>query len=104
MYGRLVEIDGIDASLREEMLATVRETVIPSMKEAGGFAGFVSLAEEQGDRVRNVVLWESRESAEEFEREWASRREEIVRGFGGTVRSTELYEATIMEIQAGARA
>ncbi len=104
MYGRLVEIEGIDATRRDEMIATVRETVIPAMKEAGGFAGFVSLADEQTGRVRNVVLWETRESADEFERQWASRREEIVRGFGGTIRSAELYEAPIVEIQAGAHA
>ena len=104
MYGRLVEIEGIDASRREEATATIRERVIPSMKESDGFAGFISLVDEQAGRARNVVLWETQESADEFEREWASRREEIVRGLGGTVRSAELYEAPIVEIQAGAHA
>jgi heme-degrading monooxygenase HmoA len=104
MYGRLVEIDGLDSSRREEAMATMRERVIPSMKEAEGFAGFISLVDEQTGRARNVVLWETRESAEEFEREWATRREETVRGLGGTVGSAELYEALIVEIKAGARA
>jgi hypothetical protein len=103
MYGRLVEIDGLDTSRRDEMMATIRELVIPSMKEAGGFAGFVSLVDDLG-RSRNVVLWDTRESADEFERQWAPRREEIVRGFGGTVRSADLFEAPLVEVKAGAHA
>jgi len=31
----------------------------------------------------------------------ASRREEIVRGVGGTVRSADLYEAPIVEVRTG---
>ena len=104
MYGRLVEIDGLDASRRDEMMAPIRETVIPSMEKAGGFEGFISLVDEQMGRARNVVLWDTRESAEEFERQWASRREEIVRGLGGTIQSAELYEAPLVEVKAGAHA
>jgi hypothetical protein len=104
MYGRLVEIEGLDGSRRDEIMATIREQVIPSMKEAGGFAGFIALVDEPTGRARNIVLWETRETADEFERQWASRRDEIVRGFGGTVRSTELYEAPLVEVKAGAHA
>jgi hypothetical protein len=50
------------------------------------------------------VLWDTRESADEFERQWASRREEMVRGFGGTIRSAELYEAPLVDVTAGAHA
>jgi hypothetical protein len=50
------------------------------------------------------VLWDTREGADEFERQWAPRREEIVRGFGGTVRSAELFEAPLVEVKAGAHA
>ena len=104
MYGRLVEIEGLDASRHDEMIATIRERVIPSMKEASDFAGFISLVDEQMGRARNVVLWETQDGAEEFERAWASRREEIVREFGGTVRSAELYAAPLVEVKAGVHA
>jgi hypothetical protein len=104
MYGRLVEIEGLDASRRDEIMATIRERVIPSMKESGGFEGFVALLDDQTGRARNVVLWDTRESAEEFEQQWAPRREEIVRGFGGTVQTAELYEAPLVEVKAGAHA
>ena len=104
MYARLVEIDGIEAARHPEMLAMMRDQVIPSMKEAEGFDGFVSLVDEQTGRVRNVVLWETRDSAEHFEREWVSRREDSVRGLGGMVRSTDLYEVPLVEVKANVHA
>ncbi len=104
MYGRLVEVDGLEPSKLDEVMSVIRDRVIAGMKERDGFGGFISLFDDGSRRMRNVVLWESRESAEEAEREWASMRDELVRGFGATVRSADLYEAPIVEIQAGVRA
>jgi hypothetical protein len=74
------------------------------MKEIDGFAGFISLVDDQNRRARSVVLWETRDGAEEAERRFGPKREEIVRQFGGTVRSADLYEAPIVEVLAGVRA
>jgi heme-degrading monooxygenase HmoA len=104
MYGRLVEIEGVDASKRDEVLGIIRERVIPSLKEIEGFAGFVSLFDGDSRRARSVVLWETRDAAEEGERQFKAKREEIVRGVGGTVRSADLYEAPIVEVLSGVRA
>jgi hypothetical protein len=104
MYGRLVEVDGVDPARRDEVLAIIRERIIPGMKEIDGFAGFISLMDEDTRRARNVLLWETREGAEQAEREFGPRREEIVRELGGTVRSADLFEAPIVEVLAGARA
>jgi len=104
MYGRLVEVEGVDPSKRDEVLGIIREKIIPGLKEIDGFAGFISLIDEQNRRARSVVLWETKESADEAERRFGPKREEIVRGFGGTVRSADLYEAPIVEVHAGVRA
>jgi hypothetical protein len=104
MYGRLVEVEGVDPSKREEVMGIIRERVIPGLKEIDGFVGFISLVDEENRRARSVVLWETKESAEEAERQFGPRREEIVRGAGGTVRSADLYEAPIVEVHAGVRA
>ena len=104
MYGRLVEIEGVDPSKRDEALAIIRERVIPGLKEIDGFAGFISLVDEENRRSRSVVLWETKEGADEAERQMGPKREEIVRGLGGTVRSADLYEAPIVEVHAGVRA
>jgi heme-degrading monooxygenase HmoA len=104
MYARLVEIENIDPSKREEALQNIRENVIPALKELDGFAGFISLADADNRRARSIVLWETRENAEEAERLMQSRREEMVGRLGATVRSADLYEAPLIEITAGARA
>jgi|SRR5437588_10867487 len=104
MYGRLVEIENIDPSRREEALTNIRETVIPALKELDGFAGFISLADADNRRARSIVLWETKENADEAERQMKSRREEMVSSLGATVRSADLYEAPIVEVTAGARA
>ena len=104
MYGRLVEIEGVDPSKREETLGIVRERIIPGLSEIQGFAGFISLVDDTSRRTRSVVLFETKESAEEAERQFGPKREEIVRGFGGTVKSADLYEASIVDVHAGVRA
>ena len=96
MYGRLIEVEGVDPSKREEVLGI--------LKEIEGFAGFISLVDEENRRARSVVLWETKDGAEEGERRFAAKREEIVRGVGGTVRSADLFEAPIVEVLTGVRA
>lgn len=100
MYGRLIEIEGIDPSKRDEAMENLRENVIPALKELDGFAGFISLVDEGNRRVRTVVLWETEENAQEAERQMAPRREEMVRQMGATVRSADLYEVAIAEVAA----
>jgi heme-degrading monooxygenase HmoA len=104
MFGRLVEVEGLDPSKREEVLKTLRERIIPALQEIEGFAGFISLVDEDNRRARSVVLWETKESAEEAERQFKARREEIVRGAGGSVRSADLYEAPIVDVRTAVRA
>ena len=104
MYGRLVEIEGIDPSHREEVLGIIRERIIPGLKEIDGFAGFIALVDEESRRARNVVLWETKEGAEEAESKFGHIREETVRGMGGTVRSTDLFEAALVEVLASVHA
>lgn len=104
MYGRLVEIENIDPSKREEALHNIRDTVIPALKELEGFAGFISLTDSDNRRARSIVLWETRENAEEADRQMKSRREEMVSRLGATVRSADLYEAPIVEVRAGVHA
>jgi hypothetical protein len=104
MYGRLIEVEGVDPSKRDEVLGILRDRIIPGLKEIDGFAGFISLVDEGNRRARSIVLWETKEAAEEAERQFAPKREEIVSGMGATVRSADLYEAPIVEVQAGVRA
>lgn len=104
MFGRLVEVEGVDPSKREEVLQAIRDRIIPGLQEIDGFVGFISLVDTENRRARSVVLWETRESAEEAERQFKSKREELVHSMGATVRSADLYEAPIVEVHTGVRA
>jgi hypothetical protein len=104
MYGRLVEVEGVDPSKRDEVLQMIREQVIPRLQEMDGFGGFISLMDLDNRRSRSVVLWETEEAAEDAERQMKAKREEIVGAAGGTVRSVDLYEAPIVEVRAGVHA
>ena len=104
MFGRLVEVEGVDPSKREELEGILRERIIPTLKEMDGFAGFIALMDAENRRSRAIVLWETAEAADAAERIMASKREEVVSGAGGTVRSTDLYEAAIVEVMAGVHA
>ena len=104
MFGRLVEIESVDPSKRQEAEGIIRERIIPGLKEIEGFAGFIFLVDEKNQRSRSVALWETKEGAEEAERKFKAIREETVRGMGGTVRSADLFEASIVEVLAGVHA
>jgi hypothetical protein len=104
MYGRLVEIEGIDPSKRAEAEQNLRERVIPALRGKEGFRGFISMADAENRRVRGIVLWETREGAEDAERELGPLRNEMVSGMGATVRSADLYEVLVAELPEAARA
>ena len=104
MFGRLVEIEGVDPSGRQEAEGIIREKIIPGMKEIDGFAGFIFLVDEENHRSRSVVLWETKEGADEAESKFGPIRNEIVSGMGGTVRSADLFEAALVEVLAGVHA
>lgn len=103
MYGRLIEVEGLDPSRREEGEAIVREAIIPALKGIEGFAGLILLVDETNKRSRSVALWETREAAEEAERQMKAKRDEVIRQLGGSVRSADLFEAPIVEVPASAR-
>src|SRR6266542_4378609 len=98
MYARLIEIENIDPSKRDEAIQNLRERVIPALKELDGFAGFISMVDEGNRRARGLALWETQANAEEAERQMAPRREEMMRQIGATVHSADLYEVMIAEM------
>ena len=100
MYARLISFSGADPDKRDRMIQTIRETVIPMLRQHDGFAGYVGLYDEQNQRAKAVLLWESEETAEAAEQELAERRRQLAGGIGLTVESADLYEAPVVELEA----
>jgi len=102
MYARLISFSGADPEKREDALQTIRGTVIPTLREYDGFAGYVALYDEQNRRARAIILWETEEAAESAEETLAERRRQMAGGVGLTIESADLYEALVVELE-GAR-
>ena len=100
MHARLVSFSGADPDKRESAIQTIRDTVIPMLRQYDGFAGYIALYDAQNRRAKAVLLWESKETAEAAEQELAERRRQLASGVGLTVESAELYEAPVVEIEA----
>ena len=98
MHARLVEFSGADPEKREKAIETIRGTVIPTLREYDGFAGYIALYDAEGRRARAILLWESKEHAEAAEGTLAERRSQMAGGVGLTIESADLYEAVFVEV------
>jgi hypothetical protein len=102
MYARLIEFSGADPEKREKALEMIRGTVIPMLRQYDGFAGYIALYDAENQRAKAVLLWESKETAEEAEKTLVDRRKQMTSTVGLTVDSADLYEAPVVELE-GAR-
>jgi hypothetical protein len=99
MYARLISFSGADPKKRENAIKTIRETVIPMLRQYEGFAGYIALYDAQNRRAKAVLLWETEEQAEGAEQELVERRRQLASGVGLTVESADLYEAPVVELE-----
>jgi hypothetical protein len=99
MYARLISFSGADPEKRERAIQTIRETVIPMLRQYDGFAGYIALYDEQNRRAKAMLLWQSEETAEAAETELVERRRQLASGVGLTVESADLYEAPVVELE-----
>jgi hypothetical protein len=102
MHARLVSFSGADPEKRENAIRTMRETVIPMLRQYDGYGGYIALYDAENRRARAVLLWETEEAAEEAEKELVERRQKLAGSVGLTVESADLYEVTVLELE-GAR-
>jgi hypothetical protein len=102
MHARVISFSGADPEKRENALQTIRGTVIPTLREYDGFAGYLALYDAENKRARAIILWESEEAAVSAEESLAERRRQMASGVGLTVESADLYEALVVELE-GAR-
>ena len=102
MYARLISFSGADPGKREPAMEMIRGTVIPMLRNYDGFAGYISLYDEENSRAKAIILWESQEAAESAEETLVERRAKMTAEVGITVESADLYEAPVVELE-GAR-
>lgn len=99
MHARVISFSGADPEKRESALQTIRGTVIPTLREYDGFAGYLALYDAENTRARAIILWNSEEAAVSAEETLAERRRQMASGVGLTVESADLYEALVVELE-----
>ena len=99
MHARLISFSGAAPEKREKAIQTIRETVIPMLRQYDGFAGYIALYDAQNQRAKAVLLWESEETAEAAEETLVERRRQLASGVGLTIESADLYEAPVVELE-----
>jgi hypothetical protein len=102
MFARLISFSGADPDKRAKAEETIRGTVIPTLREYDGFAGYLALYDEKNGQARGIILWDSEDAAVSAEETLGERRRQMAGGVGLTVESADLYEALVVELE-GAR-
>jgi hypothetical protein len=102
MHARVISFSGAGPEKRENAEQMIRGTVLPTLREYDGFAGYVALFDEQNKRARAIIFWDTEDAAVTAEETLAERRRQMASGVGLTVESEDLYEALVVELE-GAR-
>jgi hypothetical protein len=98
VYARLISFSGASPENRERAIQTLREVVIPTLREYAGYAGYVGLYAGGSGQARALIFWESREAADAAEESLGGRRQEMSSGVGLTIEAVELYEAPVVDM------
>ncbi len=56
VYAPLVSFSDADPDKRERAIQTIRETVLPTLREYDGFAGYIALYDQENRRAKAVSL------------------------------------------------
>jgi hypothetical protein len=102
MYARLITFSGADPDKRDAALEMIRGTVIPMLRNYDGYAGYISLYDEENSRAKAIIPWESKDAAESAEETLVERRSKMTSEVGINVESADLYEAPVVDLE-GAR-
>jgi hypothetical protein len=87
---------------REAAIEMIRGTVIPLLRTIDGYEGYLSLYDEDNQRAKAIILWDSKDSAEAAEEQLRERRKGMTAQVGITIESVDLYEAPVADL-AGVR-
>ena len=96
MFARVTELAGFGGRL-DEYLERVRERVLPPLREAPGYAGYLNLVDADADRVLVVSLWRTRREMEASLELVLRLREQAAGSVGAAERWVVEYEVAVHE-------
>ncbi len=81
----------------EEGVRVYRDQVIPWLRDATGFRGWVVLIDRQNEKAIGLTFWATEQAALDGESSGGVLRDEVAASVGATMESLELYEVHAVE-------
>jgi heme-degrading monooxygenase HmoA len=96
VYARMTMFRGSPERI-EEGARVYRDQVIPWLRDATGFRGWVVLIDRQNEKAIGLTFWASEQAALDGESSGGVLRDEVAASVGATMESLELYEVHAVE-------
>lgn len=97
MYARVTELAGFGDRI-DEYLERVRGRVLPELRLAPGYAGYLNLVDRDAGRVLVVSLWESREQMRATQELVLRLRAKAAGSVGARDTAVREYEVALREV------
>jgi heme-degrading monooxygenase HmoA len=81
----------------EEGARLYRDQVIPWLRDATGFRGWVVLIDREGEKAIGLTFWATEQAALDGESSGGVLRDEVAASVGAIMESLELYEVHAIE-------
>ncbi len=81
----------------EEGMHVYRDQVIPWLRDATGFRGWVVLIDRENEKAVGLTFWATEQDALEGEKSGGPLRDEVAASVGAIMESLQLYEVAVVE-------
>ncbi len=96
MYTRMTTFRGSPDRI-EEGVRLYRDQVIPWLRDATGFRGWVVLMDRENEKAIGLTFWATEQAALDGESSGGVLRDEVAASVGAIMESLELYEVHAVE-------
>jgi hypothetical protein len=96
MYARVTTFKGSPEQI-DEGVRIFREDVIPWLRDATGFRGWVVLVDRVRERSLGLTFWATEEAARDDQASGGPLRDEVAATVGASMQTLEVYEVAVVE-------
>ena len=96
MFARVTTFEG-SAEQIEEGVRMFREQVIPWLRDATGFRGWIVLLDRENDRSMGLTFWATREAALDSDASGGVLRDKVAATMGTPMQTLAVYEVTVVD-------
>jgi heme-degrading monooxygenase HmoA len=99
MFARVTTFEGPPEQV-EAAMAIFRDEVIPWLKDATGFRGWIVLVDRERERTMGLTFWATEEAMKDEDTSGAVLRDDLAASVGIEMKSLEFFEVVAVEALA----